>query len=137
MTFYNGLSSETATNGDARLRTAGVAGSYDTVGGTGLIMPLLDSPGSGGKQLQNSEMISNTGMLIPKWTQYLTDSMHQYNVFSSSSAYQYGDGTALKNWNYGGTGIDTHHTWSVALSASPLSTGSKEAYGLYVSLEYL
>ena len=38
---------------------------------------------------------------------------------------------------YGGTGIDTHHTWSIALSASPLSIGAKNEYGLYVSVEYL
>ena len=32
---------------------------------------------------------------------------------------------------------DTRHDWYVCLSASPLSIGSKTAYGLYVSLEYL
>jgi hypothetical protein len=32
---------------------------------------------------------------------------------------------------------DTRHDWYVCLSASPLSIGSKEAFGLYVQLEYL
>jgi hypothetical protein len=51
----------------------------------------------------------------------------------------FGDGTngSFIGRTYGGTGLDTHHTWAVALSASPLSIGSKEQYGLYVSLEYL
>tara|TARA_B100000929_G_scaffold287821_1_gene275160 strand:+ start:1267 stop:2238 length:972 start_codon:yes stop_codon:yes gene_type:complete len=135
--FYNGTSGDAKTNGDTRLATAAVAGSFDTVGGTGIIMPLLDSPGSGGKQLQVTEMISNTGMYYPKWSQYLTDTTKQQTFFGGSSAYSFGDGSLSKHYNYGGTGVDTHHTWSVALSASPLSTGSKEAYGLYVALEYL
>ena len=32
---------------------------------------------------------------------------------------------------------DTRHDWYVCLSASPLSIGSKEAFGLYCQLEYL
>jgi len=32
---------------------------------------------------------------------------------------------------------DTRHDWYVCLSASPLSIGSKENFGLYVQLEYL
>lgn len=32
---------------------------------------------------------------------------------------------------------DTRHDWYVCLSASPLSIGSKESFGLYVQLEYL
>ena len=79
-------------------------------------------------------------MVWPKWTQYITDSTDQTEVFGFS----FGDGSdttkvsgiANIDKTFGGTGVDTHHTWSVALSASPLSSGSKEEYGLYVSLEY-
>ncbi len=138
--FVNGTDADARTNGDSRLDTAGVAGSYDTVGGTGIMVPLLDSPGSGQKQLMNSEVISGTGMVWPKWTQYITDSTDQTEVFGFS----FGDGSdtvkvggiAPIDRTFGGTGVDTHHTWSVAISASPLSSGSKEEYGLYVSLEY-
>ena len=142
VTFYNGENpaggmGDTVVNGDSRLATAAVAGSYETVGGTGIIVPLVDSPGSGGKQLQNNQAISGSGMIWPKWTQYLNTTGSQTSYFNGSSAHDFGNGAAAKQNNYGGTGVDTHHTWSVALSASPLSTGSKEAYGLYVALEYL
>lgn len=138
--FRNGTDGDTVVNGDARLATAAVAGSYDTVGGTGIIVPLLDSPGSGQKQLQATETVSGTGMVWPKWTQYIPDATDQTEVFGFS----FGDGSdttkvagvANIDKTFGGTGVDTHHTWSVGLSASPLSTGAKEAYGLYVSLEY-
>jgi hypothetical protein len=142
--FYNGKDSDTRVNGDARLSTAAVAGSYDSVGGTGIIVPLMDSPGSGGKQLQNTEVVSGSGMVLPKWTQYITTTSNQQTYFGST-AHQFGDGSdttktdgvAPIDKTFGGTGVDTHHTWSIALSAAPLSTGSKEDYGLYVSLEYL
>ena len=138
--FRNGTSDDSRVNGDTRLDSAGVALSYDTVGGTGIVVPLSNSPGSGQKQLQNSEVVSGTGMVWPKWTQYLTDTTKQTGIFGFS----FGDGSdttkvggiAPIDRTYGGTGVDTHHTWSVALSASPLSSGSKEQYGLYVSLEY-
>tara|TARA_R100001443_G_scaffold4277_2_gene12667 strand:- start:60325 stop:61293 length:969 start_codon:yes stop_codon:yes gene_type:complete len=136
VTFTNGYDNSSVVNGDSRLATAGVAGSYDTVGGTGIIVPLLDSPGSGQKGLQNNQVVSGTGMVWPKWTQYLKTTGNQQTFFGST-AHQFGDGSSSKQLNYGGTGVDTHHTWSVALSASPLSTGSKESYGLYFSLEYL
>ena len=137
--FTNGLQGSNV-NGDSRLSTVGVAGSYDTVGGTGVIVPLLDSPGSGQKQLQASEITSGSGMAWPKWTQYLTNPTDQNTIFGFSV----GDGSdttkvggiAPIDRTFGGTGVDTHHTWSVALSASPLSSGAKEQYGLYVSLEY-
>lgn len=138
--FRNGLDTDSVVNGDARLAAVGVAGSYDTVGGTGIIVPLLDSPGSGQKQLMASEVVSGSGMVWPKWTQYLTDGTNQSNVVGQN----FGDGSdttkvggiAPIDRTFGGTGIDTHHTWSVAISATPLSTGSKESYGLYVSCEY-
>lgn len=136
-TFYNGRDDESRVNGDSRLDTAGVPGSYATVGGTGIVVPLLDSPGSGGKQLQASEVVSGTGMVWPKWTQYMQSSADQDTVFGVG-VNSFGDGTTAANIikTYGGTGIDTHHTWSIALSASPNSSGAKEQYGLYVSLEY-
>tara|TARA_Y100000401_G_scaffold36988_1_gene27699 strand:+ start:2192 stop:3184 length:993 start_codon:yes stop_codon:yes gene_type:complete len=142
--FYNGLDSATNTNGDIRLSQAAVAGSYDTVGGTGIIVPLLDSPGSGQKQLQASEVVSGTGMTMPKWSQYINNNTNQSTFFGDTQQ-QFGDGSdtakvaglAPIDKTYGGTGVDTHHTWSVAISAAPLSTGSKEDYGLYCSLEYL
>ena len=108
--FYNGLDSASRTNGDSRLDTAGVAGSYDTVGGTGIIVPLLDSPGSGQKGLRNSEVISGTGMVWPKWTQYITNTSDQTEVFG----FNFGDGSdttkvaglANIDQTYGGTGVD-------------------------------
>ena len=138
--FTNGLDSDSVVNGDARLASVGLAGSYDTVGGTGIIVPLVDNPGSGQKQLMNSEVVSGSGMVWPKWTQYITDTTDQTEVFGFS----FGDGSSTTkvggiapiDKTFGGTGIDTHHTWSVAVSATPLSTGSKESYGLYVSCEY-
>lgn len=139
--FYNGRDDETVTNGDARLASAAIAGSYDSVGGSGIKVPLLNSPGSGQKQLQASEVVSGTGMVWPKWTQYITNVSDQTDVFGFS----FGDGSdttkvggiAPIDRTFGGSGVDTHHTWSVAMSASPLSTGAKEQYGLYVSLEFV
>jgi hypothetical protein len=132
--FRNGKDNDARVNGDSRLSAAGIAGSYDTVGGTGIVVPLTDSPGSGQKQLQANQAISGSGMIWPKWTQYITDSTDQTEVFGFS----FGDGSLAANLpkTYGGTGVDTHHTWSVALSASPLSSGAKEQYGLYISMEY-
>ena len=138
--FYNGTDAASRTNGDARLATAAVAGSYDTVGGTGIIVPLLDSPGSGQRGLHNAQEVSGTGMVWPKCTQYAQGSSFQTAVLGGS----FGNGAdtskvagiAPIDRTYGGTGVDTHHTWAVALSASPLSSGGKENYGMYVSLEY-
>jgi hypothetical protein len=100
------------------------------------VVPLLDSPGSGQKYLLAAEAISGTGMVWPKWTQYCRDTVDQ-NAISGSTA-GFGDGSTLSNIikTYGGTGVDLHHSWSVAISASPNAAGAKESYGLYVSLEY-
>jgi hypothetical protein len=132
-TFRNGLQGQNV-NGDSRLTTAG---SYATVGGTGVVVPLSNSPGSGQKQLNKASVSGSEGMIWPKWTQYVTNTSNQTAVFGAANSF--GDGSTAGNRvkNYGGTGIDTHHTWAVALSASPLSIGSKEQYGLYISLEYL
>lgn len=137
--FYNGTSDENNTNGDSRLTAPG---SYATVGGTGIIVPLINSPGSGQKQAQKSEITDSgadtPGLMWPKWTQYVA-SAGQTSLFKGNAANQFGDGSNATyiGRTYGGTGVDTHHTWAVALSASPLNIGSKEQYGLYVSLEYL
>jgi hypothetical protein len=105
------------------------------VGGTGIIVPLSDSPGSGQKQLDKTEVAGATGPIWPKWTQYIL-SAKQDGTYGTGT---FGDGSDGANIGktYGGTGIDTHHTWSIALSASPLSIGAKDEYGLYVSVEYL
>jgi hypothetical protein len=78
-------------------------------------------------------------MIWPKWTQYINSTGTQQTWYESSNVVDFGDGSTTGNklLNQGGTGYHTHHTWAVALSASPLSIGSKEQYGLYVSLEYL
>ena len=141
VTFYNGTGA-TTVNGDTRLGQ--VTGDRATVGGTGIIVPLVDSPGSGQRGLQtsyiNNASASIPGLMWPKWTQYVNSTARQ-TLFFGSSAHNFGDGSSAAGENhkhtFGGTGIDSHHTWSVALSASPLSVGSKEQYGLYVSLEYL
>ena len=130
--FYNGLDSASKVNGDARL--GGVTDDDLTVGGTGIIVPLLDSPGSGQRGLD--EVTGATGMIWPKWTQYIHTTANQ-QTWAGSTQHQFGDGSSSLTLNQGGTGYHTHHTWAVALSASPLNIGSKEQFGLYVSLEYL
>lgn len=126
--FYNGRDSDSVVNGDAKLVYAGAPVDNDlTVGGSGIVVPLLDSPGSGGRGLYED-------MQWPKWTQYIASAQQ-----ATWGGPNFGDGSAALNKpkTYGGTGYHSHHTWSVALSATPLSIGSKEQYGLYVSLEYL
>ena len=132
--YINGLDSATNTNGDSRLSDAGITGSFDTVGGTGIVLPLSDSPGSGQKNLS----LATSAMVWPKWTQYVNSTVSQA-LFFGNGQNNFGDGTAVSDIGktFGGTGLDTHHTWSIALSASPLSIGSKEQYGVYVSMEYL
>ncbi len=127
--FYNGTTSDAATNGDSRL--SGITGGDDTVGGTGVIVPLVNSPGSGGRFL-NQQYDIGAKKFAPKWKQYYNTSalLNVPNIGAAGeedSTYQ----------TYGGTGVDRKHTWRVALSATPLSIGSKEQYGVYVSLEYL
>ena len=133
--FYNGLDTGDAiVNGDARLNNGVATGDHETVGGTGIIVPLLDSPGSGQRGLD--EVTGATGMIWPKWTQYIHTTANQ-QTWAGSTQHQFGDGSSNLTLNQGGTGYHTHHTWAVALSASPLNIGSKEQFGLYVSLEYL
>lgn len=126
--FYNFTDLELLNGtGNRDSRLAGVIGGESTVGGTGIIVPLFDSPGSGGQGL------INTAGLMPKFTQYIGE-LTQTTVFGLSSSYN-GTGTLITG-TYGGSGADTLHTWRVALSASPYTIGSKE-FGLYISLEYL
>jgi len=139
--FYNGLDTDSVVNGDERLSDAAVTDNDLTVGGSGIVVPLLDSPGSG--QMGLAEVTDNTtgagvtpGMMWPKWTQYV-DSTKQTALMGAANNFGNGHAAANIGNTYGGTGLHTHHTWCVALSASPLSLGSKEQYGIYVSLEYL
>lgn len=135
--FYNGLETSDAVNGDIRLNNEVATGDDETVGGSGLVVPLLDSPGSGQQGLDRSLLTGSTGMIWPKWTQYITSSSN-IQTWSGTTAYNgFAGGDSNLTLNQGGTGYHTHHSWNVALSASPLNIGSKEQYGLYVSLEYL
>lgn len=133
--FYNGLDTDSVVNGDARL--GGVTDDDLTVGGTGIIVPLLDSPGSGQRGLAEitDDTADSPGLMWPKWTQYV-DSSDQSTLFGAGNNFGNGHGSDIAH-TYGGTGYHTHHTWAVALSASPLNIGSKEQFGLYISLEYL
>jgi hypothetical protein len=105
------------------------------VGGSGLIVPLLNNPGSGGRNL-----IGYTG-LLPKFIHYVkAASQNTYLGMSptySSGTQEAGYSITNRQRAYGGTGTDTRHTWRLALSATPLNIGSKTDYGLYISLEYL
>jgi len=121
ITFRNASTSDAKTNGDVRL--GAVVGDDDTVGGTGIIVPLMNSPGSGGRFLNNT----NDPAIQPKWRQY-------YNTSSPNLA---NIGAMSTTRTFGGTGIDLRHTWRVVLSASPLSTGSKSQYALQMACEYL
>jgi hypothetical protein len=122
--FTTSMDTANSGNPDTRLSSLSYPGKQ-TVGGTGIIVPLLDSPGSGGRGL--------TGMLYPKFFQYV-NTTYQAAPFGVSSPVA--SSTAMAG-SYGGTSGDLRHTWRVALSASPLNIGSKTLYGLYVSLEYL
>lgn len=122
--FTSSMDVANSGNPDSRLSSVGYPGKQ-TVGGTGLIVPLLNSPGSGGRGL--------TGMLYPKFFQYVNTS-YQGTQFGVDTPV--GSSTSMAG-SYGGVTPDLRHTWRVALSASPLSIGSKTNYGLYVSLEYL
>lgn len=110
---------------------------YETVGGSGIIVPLMDSPGSDGRLLAGA---IKSGVLKPKYIQYIHPNQQgKYNGTGSTGP---SSGTlASLSGSYGlygiGSGYDTRHSWRVAISARPLSIGSKRQYGLYVSLEYL
>ena len=127
--FYNFTDLELGQHGtgnrDSKL--VGIVGGEATVGGTGIIVPLTNSPGSGGRGL-----LANTGFK-GKYTQYI-NALTQTSVFNAGTSYA-GTGVSMSG-TWGGTGVDTNHTWRVALSASPYTIGSKE-FALYVSLEYL
>lgn len=119
--FYNGRTSDAKVNGDSRLTAVGAD---ETVGGTGIIVPLMDSPGSGQRFLN----ASYDSTFKPKWRQY-------YNSAAPLNVPNIGAPSA--SGTFGGSGIDTRHTWRVLMSATPNTVGSKTSYGLYCSLEYL
>lgn len=134
--FYNYTQTQIdAGSGNPDSRLGVITGDNETVGGSGLIVPLLNNPGSGGRNL-----IGYSG-LLPKFVHYVS-SVGQGTNLGMGTTYASGDtagGYSITNKAraFGGTGTDTRHTWRVALSASPLSIGSKTSYALYVSLEYL
>ena len=115
-------------NGDERLGT--ITGDTETVGGTGTVVPLFNSPGSGGYFVNSIN--SDVSNVQPKWLQYYDNSYRDTALGGTPDL-----GTKTTTDTYGGTGLAERHTWNVAISASPLSIGSKTSYGLYVSLEYL
>ena len=118
--FPNGLTTSPATNGDSRLGS--IVGDDDTVGGTGIIVPLLNSPGSGQRFLDRNY----DAALQPKWRQY-------YNTASPNLP---NIGAVSTTRTFGGTGVDRRHTWRVAISAQPLNAGSKR-FAAFMSVEYL
>lgn len=113
-------------NPDSRISAVAPPGKH-TVGGSGLIVPLLDSPGSGGRGVAPP---LHTG--AAKFCQYVLPA-RQTDTFGATTSYDSGIYLASM---YGGTGVDTRHTWRVAISAAPLSIGSKANYGLFISCEY-
>ena len=76
---------------------------------------------------------SNVSAVQPKWLQYY-DSTYRDTASNGGTPNL---GTKTTTNTFGGTGLAQRHTWYAAISASPLSIGSKTSYGLYVSLEYL
>ena len=127
--FYNGDEADSVVNGDSRYPAAGGGAlSDDSVGGTGVVVPLSNSPGSGGR-FMDTRNTTGAATYKPKWMQYYNTSARPYDIPNIGANQTAG--------TFGGTGIDTRHTWRVALSATPLTIGSKTQYGLYVSLEYL
>lgn len=118
--FRNGTTSDVKLNGDSRLGS--IVGDDDTVGGSGIIVPLLNSPGSGQRFLDRAY----DSALQPKWRQYYnTASPNLPNIGANSTTR-----------TFGGTGVDMRHTWRVAISSQPLNAGSK-SYALQFSVEYL
>ena len=127
--FYNFTDLNLTTSpfvGNTDSKLAGINGGEATVGGTGIIVPLTNSPGSGGRGL-----LSNTNFK-GKFRQYISTAAQ--TALNAAPTYN-GTGLAMSG-TWGGTGADSLHTWRVALSASPYTIGSKE-FALYVSLEYL
>lgn len=123
--FYNGRDSiDLKINGDSRLTAVGAD---ETVGGTGIIVPLLDSPGSGQRFL-NPSVPGYDPAMKPKWLQYY-NSVAPLNVPNI--------GTPTTSGTFGGSGLDTRHTWRVLMSATPNTVGSKTSYALQCSLEYI
>lgn len=133
--FYNfTLEQITAGSGNLDQRVSGLAyPGYETVGGTGIIVPLLDSPGSGGRLLASG---TSSSVPLPKYAQYINETSQTSASGPVGAATSYASGTQIGRM-FGGSGADLRHTWRLALSAAPLSIGSKTQFGMYVSLEYL
>lgn len=133
--FYNFTDEQIAAgSGNLDSRVSGLTyPGYETVGGSGLIVPLLDSPGSGGRLLASGTTGATGTVPLPKYLQYV-DSTVQTSTLRAPTGYA--SGTYMGR-SYGGSGTDLRHTWRLALSSAPLSIGSKTQFGLYLSLEYL
>lgn len=95
-----------------------------------------------GVQTQVAELLNPTGTLSVgaghgsgdvAWSLLGTASPNTPLVLAQSP----GSGGRAAGSGSSSTTNDTQHDWYVALSASPTTIGSKTAYGLYVSLEYL
>ena len=126
--FHNFTQTEaTAGNGNGDSRLGSVTGDTETVGGTGVVVPLFNSPGSGGHFVNSIN--TDVTAVQPKWLQYYDNSNRPDDCPNL--------GTKTTTNTFGVTGLAKRHTWFVGISASPLSIGSKTQYGLYVSLEYL
>ena len=126
--FHNFTQTEaTAGNGNGDSRLGTVTGDTETVGGTGVVVPLFNSPGSGGYFVNSKN--TDVAAVQPKWLQYYDNSNRPDDAPNL--------GTKTTTNTFGGTGLSKRHTWFIGISASPLSIGSKTQYGLYVSLEYL
>ena len=126
--FHNFTQTEaTAGNGNGDSRLGTVTGDTETVGGTGIVVPLFNSPGSGGYFVNSKN--TDVASVQPKWLQYYDNSNRPDDAPNL--------GTKTTTNTFGGTGLSKRHTWFIGISASPLSIGSKTQYGLYVSLEYL
>jgi hypothetical protein len=138
-TDYNAFTQGGSGNPDSRLVGANL-GTF-TVGGTGLVVPLLNSPGPSGYGLSAA---ANTAPLVPKYAQYVnttyqgTDLGLGATVYNASGSVDtIANASDLHKRSWGGSGAFTEHTWFVALSARPLTIGAKQQYALYISLEYL
>ena len=71
--FHNFTQTEaTAGNGNGDSRLGSVTGDTETVGGTGVVVPLFNSPGSGGHFVNSIN--TDVTAVQPKWLQYYDNS---------------------------------------------------------------
>lgn len=108
----------------------------------------LVSNAPSGVTTQVAELCNPTGILLntnqvgsgtQAWWQAAANASYQLaNNPGSGGSGMIGQSNSSPTSNGGtATGTSTQHDWYLALSASPTQIGSKSAYGIYVSLEYL